>query len=128
MHVAERLNKSKPDDRSPEQIALDRDFPQAKPNDYIVNWGLPASPELKAADESASTWLSSAGFDQQFGNSLVNTIEQVSRQTSRMSPSNWKRLKIRNGSDCDRCTGSTRKAVFLRRGAWLKRLNASDLA
>jgi hypothetical protein len=79
-------DQMKPDERTPEQVALDRDFPPAKPNDYIINWGLPASPELKAADESARTWLSAAGFDQQLGNSLVSAIEQVSRSTRNMTP------------------------------------------
>jgi hypothetical protein len=73
------------DDRTPDHVALDRDFPSAAKSDYIINWGLPASPELKAADESARVWLSEAGFPQHLGNSLVNTIEQVARQTKNMT-------------------------------------------
>jgi hypothetical protein len=99
----------KPDPRTPEQVALDRDFPPAAKSDFIINWGLPASPELKAADESARTWLSAAGFDQQLGDSLVNTIEQVSRQTRNMTPQqleNWAHAEFQKvqgvyGADLD---------------------------
>jgi hypothetical protein len=76
----------KPDERSPEQVSIDRDFPPAQPNEYVIQWGLPASPDLKQADESARLWLSEAGFPQHLGNSLVNTIEQVARQTKNMTP------------------------------------------
>jgi hypothetical protein len=76
----------RPDDRTPEVKALDEAYPPAQSKDFIINWGLPASPELKQADESARFWLSSAGFDQQLGNSLVNTIEHVTRQTKNMTP------------------------------------------
>jgi hypothetical protein len=86
-------DQMKPDSRNEEVKVLDAAFPPAKPNDYIINWGLPASPELKAADESARTWLSSAGFDQQLGNSLVNTIEQVARQTKNMTDQQLEKFK-----------------------------------
>jgi hypothetical protein len=47
----------KPDSRTEEVKALDAAFPPANPKEYVINWGLPASPELKAADESARSWL-----------------------------------------------------------------------
>jgi hypothetical protein len=99
----------KPDTRTPEQVALDRDFPPAQPNEYVIQWGLPASPELKQADESARLWLSEAGFPQHLGNSLVNTIEQVTRHTKNMTPQqlgSWAQAEFQKlqgvyGSDLD---------------------------
>jgi hypothetical protein len=108
----------KPDDRTPEQVALDRDFPSAAKSDYIINWGLPASPELKAADESARTWLQSAGFPQHLGNSLVNTIEQVARQTKDMTDQQVENFAETEFSDCAKYTGMTWKTNCRRLGGW----------
>jgi hypothetical protein len=52
----------KPDSRTEEVKALDAAFPPANPKEYVSNWGLPASPELKAADESARTGLAVLGL------------------------------------------------------------------
>jgi hypothetical protein len=77
----------KPDTRSEEVKALDAAYPPAKPNEYVISYGdLPASPELKQFDESARTWLAACEFDSALGNTLVNTIERVARQTKDMTP------------------------------------------
>lgn len=44
------------------------------------------TPELKAFDTSARTWLSQAEFPRELGNSLIVNIERVAQQTKAMTP------------------------------------------
>jgi len=84
------LEQRGPDTRSDEQKLLDAQFPAAKPEDYIIHYGIPGqepemTKELKAFDTSARTWMSSAGLPRELGNSLVTTIAKVAQQTQRMT-------------------------------------------
>ena len=72
------------DTRSDEQKLIDEQFPVAKPEDFLIRYGLPgqAPPmtvEMKQFDHSAHTWLSGAEFLRALGNSLVSTIERVAQ-------------------------------------------------
>jgi len=79
-----------PDARSAEEKQLDKAFPPAQPKDYQIRYGRPGeevqeTPDLHVLDQSARTWLSTAGFPRETGNSLVNAIAKVSQQTKGMS-------------------------------------------
>ena len=79
-----------PDMRSPELKELDAQFPPAKPEEFVIRYGVPGqepamTPEAKAFDTSARTWLSGAGFPRETGNSLVNAIAKVTQQTQHMT-------------------------------------------
>jgi hypothetical protein len=70
---------------------LDKQFPAAKPEDYIIRYGLPGqelpmTPALAQFDQSSRTWLSAAGFPRGTGNSLVNAIAKVAQHTKSMTP------------------------------------------
>jgi hypothetical protein len=43
------------------------------------------TPELKQFDQSARTWMSTAGLPRDVGNSLVSAIAKVAQQTQRMT-------------------------------------------
>jgi hypothetical protein len=78
------------DTRSTEEKQLDTQFPPAQPKEYQIRYGRPGedvqeTPELKAFDTNARTWMSTAGFPRETGNSLVNAIAKVSQQTQRMT-------------------------------------------
>jgi hypothetical protein len=84
------LDQRGPDQRTDEQKALDQQFPPAKPTDYRIAYGEagrePASsPELKAFDTNARTWMSTAGMPREIGNSLVTAIAKVAQQTKNMN-------------------------------------------
>jgi hypothetical protein len=84
------LEQRGPDTHSDEQKLLDAQFPAAKPEDYIIHYGIPGqepemTKELKAFGTSARTWMSSAGLPRELGNSLVTTIAKVAQQTQRMT-------------------------------------------
>jgi hypothetical protein len=99
LHVAQALSTlraaaepQEPDVRSPEVKALDAALPAANPEAYRITYsGEPGqdppamTPELKQFDASARTWLSTAGFPRDVGNSLVTTIAKVTQQTQRMT-------------------------------------------
>jgi hypothetical protein len=85
------LEQRLPDARSDEEKMLDKQFPAAKPEDYISRYGLPGQePEmtkpLKEFDQSARTWVSVAGFPRDVGNNLVSAIAKVAQQTQHMTP------------------------------------------
>ena len=80
-----------PDTRTHEEKELDKHFPPGKQSDYRIAYGLPGqdvpmTPELKQFDQSARAWLSGAEFPRELGNSLVSTIEKVTRQTTAITP------------------------------------------
>jgi hypothetical protein len=80
-----------PDTRTDEQKDLDRAFPAAKPEDYMIRYGLPGqelrmTPELKQFDANARGWMSDAGLPRETGNSLVAVIDRVAQQTQHMTP------------------------------------------
>ena len=75
-----------PDTRSEAVKLLDTHFPPAKPEEFILHYGQPMTPELKEFDTSARTWLSGAQLDRTLGNTVVNTIARVAKQTERMTP------------------------------------------
>jgi hypothetical protein len=85
------LEQRGPDARTDEEKELDRHFAAAKPEDFIIRYGLPGqelpmTPELKQFDASARTWLSMAGMPKNIGDSLVNAIAKVTATTQRMTP------------------------------------------
>lgn len=84
------MDQRGPDQRSEKQIETDRQFPPAKPHDYLIqydhlNSDQPIPPEVQALDAAARTWLSEAGFPREIGNSLVKTIDRVGKETAGMS-------------------------------------------
>jgi hypothetical protein len=80
-----------PDTRTEEQKTLDQHFPAAKPEDYRLSYADPGqdppemTPELKQFDQSARTWMSTAGFPRDVGNSLVNAIAKTAQLTKDMN-------------------------------------------
>jgi hypothetical protein len=78
-----------PDASSDEEKMLDKQFPVAKAEDFIIRYGLgqelPMTPELKQFDSSARTWLSGAGFPRDVGNSPVNAIAKTAQLTKDMN-------------------------------------------
>jgi hypothetical protein len=98
LHVAQALSTlrsaaepQEPDVRSPEVKALDAALPAANPEAYRITYGEPGqdppamTPELKQFDASARTWLSTAGFPRDVGNSLVLAIGKVAQTTKGMT-------------------------------------------
>lgn len=86
------LDQRGPDTRSDEEKMLDKHFPAAKPEDYIIRYGLPGqepemTKELKEFDTSARMWMSGAGLPRDVGNSLVAAIEKTAQATKTMSAS-----------------------------------------
>ena len=80
-----------PDVRSDEQKMIDKHFPAAKPEEFTIRYNAigddaPIPAETKQFDTSARTWLSSAGFPRDVGNSLVNIIAKVAQSTKDMTP------------------------------------------
>lgn len=78
-----------PDTRSEDERTLDLLSPVAKPEDYRIQYdhiplGQPVPEEVKAFDAAARTWLSESGLPRDLGNSLVNIIDKVSRETGQM--------------------------------------------
>ena len=79
------------DTRTDEQKLIDDHFPPAKENDYCIRYFPPGreeamSPALKEFDGHARTWLVSAEFPRELGNSLVAEIERVAKTTKGMTP------------------------------------------
>jgi hypothetical protein len=86
------LEQHAPDTRSDEEKMLDKQFPVTKAEDFIIRYGLPGqelpmTPELKAFDQSARTWMATAGMPREIGNSLVSAIEKTAQATKHMSAS-----------------------------------------
>jgi hypothetical protein len=84
------LAQRAPDVRSDEERMMDKQFPMAKAEDFIIRYGLPGqelpmTPALKQFDQSARTWMSGAGLPRDMGNSLVNAIEKVAHTTKGIS-------------------------------------------
>jgi hypothetical protein len=78
------------DTRSDAEKQIDRAYPPAKPEDYLIRWKEPGDPtpmteQDRQGDALARNWLADAGFPRELGNSLVNTITKVSRETKGMS-------------------------------------------
>jgi hypothetical protein len=64
--------------------------PPAEPADYLISYArpgqdVPITPEIKAFDQAARTWMSSAGLPRELGNSLANTIDRVTEHTATMT-------------------------------------------
>ena len=79
------------DTRSEDVKQLDAHFPPAKPEEFLIRYGLPGhelpmTKELRAFDHSARTWLSEAQFDRALGNALITNIEKVAHTTKGMTP------------------------------------------
>ena len=75
-----------PDLRTPEARAMDKQFPPAKAEQFYINYGeQPMTPELKAFDFSARTWLAAAGLTRELGNALINEAERVAIHTKNMN-------------------------------------------
>lgn len=83
------LDQRGPDQRTDEEKQFDQAFPTAKPEEYLIRYGLPdgqpLSPEMKQFDSTARGWLSDAGFARSNGNSLINAITKTVQQTQRMT-------------------------------------------
>jgi hypothetical protein len=78
-----------PDTRSEEEKTLDLLSPPAKPEDYRIQYDhldpfQPVPDEVKQFDTAARTWLSEAGMPRELGNSLVNIVARVSKETAHM--------------------------------------------
>ena len=90
-----RLGMPEADNRSAEQQQLDKHFPAAKKEDYIIQYDTPGAPpmdpmqqhNLKQFDQTARAWLSHAGFPREIGNGLVNQIARVVEKTTGMNES-----------------------------------------
>lgn len=81
-----------PDTRTDEQKLIDTHFPPAKENDYLIRYYPPGQEpavmpkELTEFDQTARACLTAAEFSRELGNSLITTIEQVTRTTKGMTP------------------------------------------
>jgi hypothetical protein len=83
---------AQPDPPTEEQRQFDEAFGVAgKPSDYTIRWVPPGQEgqempaELQQLDTNARTWMSSAGFTRELGNSLVRQIDRVAGETGKMS-------------------------------------------
>lgn len=79
-----------PDTRSEDERTLDLLSPAAKREDFSIRYDHlnphePVPPEVREFDAAARTWLSESGLPRELGNSLVNIIDKVSRETGQMS-------------------------------------------
>jgi hypothetical protein len=80
-----------PDTRTPDEVQLDKAFPKAKESDYTIRYGIAGgqepemTQELRDFDQSARTWMASAGMPREIGNSLVHAIARVAETTKRMT-------------------------------------------
>jgi hypothetical protein len=81
-----------PDSRTAAEKELDAACPVARPEEYRITYADVGqdppvmTPEQKAFDSSARTWLSGAGFPRDVGNSLVSAIAKVTQHTRSMTP------------------------------------------
>lgn len=78
-----------PDTRSEEEKTLDLLAPVAKPEDFLIRYDHlnphePVPPEVREFDAAARTWLSESGLPRELGNSLVNIVDRVSKDTASM--------------------------------------------
>lgn len=71
------------DTRTPEQKSFDRDFPAAKPHEYL----LPSpedptriTPEEKALNQAAREWLAAGRFTREHGSSLAKEVANVAQK------------------------------------------------
>lgn len=99
-----------PDTRSPAEKQLDAHFPAAKPEEFTIRYGDPSqettmTPDLKQFDDSARTWLSSAGLPREIGNSLVNEIDRVVQRTHRMTEAQLEEYGVAEFSKLQRVYG-----------------------
>lgn len=98
------------DTRSEEQRELDAAFPVAKPEEYVIRYGLPdgtpMSQELRQFDQSARTWLSQAGLPRELGNSLVNAIAKTVQQTQNMTEAELDRYSADEYAKLERVHGA----------------------
>jgi hypothetical protein len=99
------------DVRTDEVKLLDQHFPSAKPDEYLISYGLgdgvPMSPEMNAFDQSARAWLSGAEFPANLGNSLITQISRVAQQTKAMSPDQLEQYGFAEFAKLERAYGNT---------------------
>ena len=105
------LDQRVADSRSDEEKMLDKQFPGAKPEAYIIRYGEPGqeptmTPELKAFDQSARTWMSGAGFPRDVGNSLVNAIAKTAQLTKDMNADQLEQYGADEFAKLERAHGS----------------------
>jgi hypothetical protein len=76
-----------PDTRSEDAKLLDHHFPIPKsPTDYTIQHGVDVmTPELKAFDHAARTWMHSAELPRELGNSFVTTLGDVAKTTGSLT-------------------------------------------
>lgn len=76
-----------PDTRSEDAKLLDQHFPIPKsPTEYTIQHGVDVmTPELKALDHAARTWMHNAELPRELGNSFVTTISDVAKTTGSMT-------------------------------------------
>lgn len=85
------VDQRAPDNRSEALKELDRTAPPGKETDYAIRYGIPgqAPPpmtnELKEFDSTARSWLASAEFPRENGNSVIRAIEQTVNITQHMN-------------------------------------------
>jgi len=77
------------DTRSAEEKMVDKAFSGAKPEEFVIDYGLPdgerMSQEMQSFDASARSWLANSGMHRELGNSFVHTIDSTLRETAKMS-------------------------------------------
>ena len=117
------LEQRLPDVRSDEEKMLDKQFPAAKPEDYIIRYGLPGQePEmtkpLKEFDQSARTWVSVAGFPRDVGNNLVSAIAKVAQQTQHMTPAELEQYGADEFVKLERAHGTRWRNGYRPPGVW----------
>ena len=114
------------DKRTPDQIEFDRLFPVPKSGDYTIRYGLcdheEMSADLKQFDSSARTWLSEAQFPREIGNSLVNSIDRVTRETAHLSEPELELYGRTEYAKLERLYGDTLAERLQRAGAMVQEL------
>ena len=85
------MDQRAPDNRSEALKELDRAAPPGKETDYAIRYGIPGqdpppmTKELKEFDSTARSWLASAEFSRENGNSVIRAIDQTVNTTRHMN-------------------------------------------
>jgi len=79
-----------PDARTDEQKTFDKQFPVAKPEDFVIRWNAPGdnsprSQEIQVIDTDLRAGLSAVGFSREVGNTLISIGSKVGEHTERMT-------------------------------------------
>jgi len=112
---------AQPDTRTKEERQFDETFPAGKPNEFTIRWFPPGqeqemSEPMQQLDTNARTWLSSAGFSREVGNSLVGQIDRTLQTTGTMDDEQLEAYGYREFAKLERIYGDQVEAKLRQAG------------